>query len=215
MIADNVRIGLASIRKSRFRSFLTMLGIIIGVVSVVTIVSLGEGVKRQIADQAEDLGSNLVSVRPGKLINRDNDGSISSVNLFANTGVASLSKSDAKAISNVDDVKAVTVLSSMSGVPRFENRKFDEGTIVVVDKSLTRVIDHQIEFGTFFDNEMMTKRNAIIGPGVAEKLFRETIPIGKSIMIRDKPFTIQGVFSPFEEVPISSGINYNDAVFYT
>lgn len=213
MLSENIRIGLSAVRKSRFRSFFTMLGIIIGVVSVVTIVSLGEGVKRQITGQVADLGNNLIIVRPGKLVNRDSSGKISSVNLFASTGIASVNAKDVESIRKISGVKAAAAMGTLSGVPIYNGKEFKDGVVVVSSDALPDSIDHKIEFGTFFEPDMPTKKNAVIGPGVAEKLFNETIPIGKTVTIRGQDFTVQGVFEPFSEIPITSSVNLNNAVF--
>lgn len=213
MITDHIKTGLKSVKKSRFRSFFTMLGIIIGVVSVVTIVSLGEGVKRQISGQVADLGTNLVSVRPGKLVERDSDGKITSVNLFARTGIASLTQKDEELIKKVPGISAVASLGTISGLPGYNGNTYDEGVIVVSSSSLSSVIDHDIEFGTYFNEEDSSKKNAVVGPIVAEKLFKEAVPIGKTVTVRGESFVIQGVFSSFSEVPITAGIDMNNAVF--
>lgn len=213
MLSENFRVGIASVRKSRFRSFFTMLGIIIGVASVVTVVGLGEGVKQQISGQLEDLGTNLITVRPGKLVSRDDKGQISSVNLFASTGTASLTDKDVTSIRKVDGVQAAAALGTLSGIPSYNDRDFNDGIVISTSKDLTAVIDHKVEFGTFFEDETINNRSVVIGPGVAEKLFRETIPIGKSLVIRGKNFTVQGIFEPFTEAPVVSGIDMNNAVF--
>lgn len=213
MFSENLKTGIASVRKARFRSFFTMLGIIIGVVSVVTIISLGEGVKRQVSGQVADLGSNLITVRPGKLVNRDESGKITSVNLFASTGIASLSEKDLESIRKVEGVKSAASLATLSGLPSYNGRDFQDGVIIVTNKELAEVLDHKVEFGTFFSDEMLKGKNAVIGPGVAEKLFNETIPIGKSVTVRGQQFVVQGVFEPFTELPITSGIDLNNVVF--
>ena len=61
----NVKMALASVRSTKWRSLLTMLGIIIGIVSVVMVVGIGEGVKREIAHQIDQFGKDLITVRPG------------------------------------------------------------------------------------------------------------------------------------------------------
>ena len=66
MILTNVKMALSSIRANRIRSFLTMLGVIIGVTSVVMTVSIGEGVKNQVLGQISKLGSNIITIQPGK-----------------------------------------------------------------------------------------------------------------------------------------------------
>ena len=72
MFKGNIKMAWAAIKSARWRSFLTMLGIIIGVVSVVTIVSLGEGVKRQVAGQINDTGSDIIACRDNPRIGRAN-----------------------------------------------------------------------------------------------------------------------------------------------
>jgi putative ABC transport system permease protein len=92
--SGSVKTAIASIRESRWRSFFTMLGIIIGVTSVVTIASLGEGLKQQISGQINQLGSDVVSVRSGKLVNRGQTGSINGVNLLAFLNTSTLTNDD-------------------------------------------------------------------------------------------------------------------------
>lgn len=213
MILEHLKVGVNSVRKSRFRSFFTMLGIIIGVVSVVTIISLGEGVKRQITGQSASLGTNLISVRPGKLVGRDESGKITSVNLFARTGIASLTSNDVESIKKTPNIESVIGMGTFSGLPSYNGVQYKDGIIVAAGPDLTKVIDQEIEFGTYFDNDDVSKKTAVIGAKVAEKLFQEAVPIGKSVKIKGQDFTIQGVFSSFSEAPITTGLDLNNAVF--
>ena len=63
----HIKTGLDSMRRAKWRNFWTMLGVIIGVSSVITIVSIGEGVKQQISGQIRHVGSDLITVRPAQL----------------------------------------------------------------------------------------------------------------------------------------------------
>lgn len=65
MSAGNFKMAWATIKNAKWRSFLTMLGVIIGVASVVVIVSIGEGAKRQLSDQIKKYGPDLITVKPG------------------------------------------------------------------------------------------------------------------------------------------------------
>jgi ABC-type antimicrobial peptide transport system permease subunit len=94
MWRNNLKLAWASLKSAKWRSFLTMLGIIIGVVSVVTTVSIGEGVKRQITDQINQLGSDLITVRPGKVVNRDERGHVTGYNLIGLMGSGNLNEAD-------------------------------------------------------------------------------------------------------------------------
>jgi putative ABC transport system permease protein len=196
------------------RSFFTTLGIIIGVVGVVTIVSLGEGVKHQLSGQVADLGTNLISVRPGKFIDRDpSSGKIKSVNLFAGTGSGSLSSSDIDSIKKIDGVQSAVALGNVSGLPAYNGETSSQGVVISAGPDLMKVIDHKIDFGTYFDQDESRSKNAVIGPMLAEKLFKESVPIGKTVTIRGQSFLVQGVFSQFSQPPISTGADLNYAVF--
>ena len=96
MLRENIKAAMASIRSARFRSFLTMLGVIIGVTSVITTASLGEGVKRQVTGYTRGVGSDLITVRPGNVVRRDDKGNITSVNLLSFLASKSLSDRDVK-----------------------------------------------------------------------------------------------------------------------
>ena len=64
---EDIFLAIRTIRKSKVRSFLTVLGIIIGIVSVVTIVSVAKGIEKQISGQINSTGKDLIVVRPGQL----------------------------------------------------------------------------------------------------------------------------------------------------
>lgn len=213
MLSENVRMGIASVRGARIRSFFTMLGIIIGVVSVITIVSLGEGVKRQISGQINELGQGLVTVRPGKLVNRDSKGNISGVNLFANIGTSSLTEKDVASAKTNVNVKSAASLSMISGVPSYQNTDYKEGLVIAASPEMPKVIDHEVEFGSFFQEMSKDKKVAVVGAGVAENLYQEVVPIGKSVYIRGHEFVIEGVFEKFAESPIATDVDFNNAVF--
>ena len=182
MTLEHVKVGIGSVRRSRMRSFFTTLGIIIGVVGVVTIVSLGEGVKRQLSGQAADLGSNLISVRPGKFIDRDpTSGKIKSVNLFAGTGSGSLTNADVDSVRKLPGVESAVSLGNVSGLPSYNGVSIGQGVVISAGPELSNVIDHKIDFGTYFDQEESTRKNAVIGPLLAEKLFKETVLVAESV----------------------------------
>ena len=103
-MGNNVKMALASLRSSKWRSLLTMLGIIIGVASVVTTVSLGQGVRQQIAGQIKHIGKDLITVRAGKTINRNKSGDIVSVNLQATIATNALSEGDYQQLKGVPGV---------------------------------------------------------------------------------------------------------------
>ena len=66
LIGETIAVALSAIRANKMRSFLTMLGVIIGIAAVITMVALGEGAQRQVESQLSSLGSNVLTVRPGQ-----------------------------------------------------------------------------------------------------------------------------------------------------
>src|SRR4029078_1711276 len=98
MTHGNFKLALHTIRSNKWRSFLTTLGIVIGVSSVVMIVSLGEGVKQQVVGQINCLGSTLITLKPGKIVTRDASGKITGVNYSTILGGNTFSDADFSAI---------------------------------------------------------------------------------------------------------------------
>ncbi len=203
----------ASIRAARFRSFLTMLGIIIGVVGVITIVSLGEGVKNQISGKSSDVNKDLITVRPGSLVKRDDGGQVSGINLLSFLTSSKISEKDLASVSQNSNVGTTVPLSVIPGVPVYANQSFKDGFVMATNEHFPAVVNQKVEFGDFFDGDDSNRRVAIIGAGVAENLFKENNPIGKSFLIRGQQFVVGGVFERFSVNPLSPTADYNDGIF--
>lgn len=178
------------IRRSKMRSFLTMLGIIIGVAAVIIIMSVGEGAKSLIFGQITSSGSNLVAVLPGK---SDDSGPPASV---LGIVVTTLTDQDAKAIENSGFSAIAAATSYLRGADTIsvEERKSDV-SFVGVNADYLEVEDTDVASGQFFspEEEGSAARLAIIGSQVAKDLFPDQDPIGKTIRIKQTPFVIEGV----------------------
>jgi putative ABC transport system permease protein len=214
MFNDNLQMAIASIRANRLRSILTLLGIIIGVVSVITSVSIGEGVKRQINTETNKLGLDVLSIRPGNIHERDGEGLVSNINsLSRSSQSASLSESDLEAIRKVNDINTVVPLSFVSGLPKSDTRDFKDGVVIGTTNSLPDMLQQEVEFGGFFDSNDEDSKVAVIGTRVAEKLFGEYAPLGETFSVRGQQFIVRGVFEKFDVGALSSGVDLNNALF--
>jgi putative ABC transport system permease protein len=211
MMSGDTKLALHSIRTSKWRSFLTMLGIIIGVASVIVTVSLGEGVKQQVSNQLGQFGSDLITIRPGKTLSRDQNG-ILGLSLFNNVN-ATLTDNDVKLVNKVEGVRESAPLSVISAVPRYENTEFNKGMVVGTTASLPELINHKVQYGSFFSVGEEGRNVAVLGPTAAQELFHENVPIGKSFQMRGEEFIVRGVFEEFESNPITPGGDYNNAIF--
>ncbi len=209
----NIKLALASIKSSKWRSLLTMLGIIIGVVSVVTTVSLGEGIKQRIVGQINRSGPDLITIRPGRTITRDQAGRITSVNFMSNFIFGSLSESDVEAVNKTPKIKDSAPFAYVTGVPHIDNRDYLNGPIIATTDGAARLLNQKLEYGDFFRSDESEKNVAIIGQRVAEQLFQELAPIGKSFMVRDQNFVVRGIFEEFNTSPLAINADYNYAIF--
>jgi putative ABC transport system permease protein len=209
MIGDYYHMAIASIRGAKFRSFLTMFGIIIGVSSVVLIVGLGEGVKQQVANQLENVSDSLIIIRPGKQ-EQPKSFSLDSLRSFVGS-TGSLSEKDWRDSEKVAGVKSAVPLGIVSGIVSYEQDEYAGGNIVATTEELPALLNQKIAFGEFFTEKEYARNVAIIGQDVAEKLFKENVPVGKSLSIRGKNFVVQGVFEQQKSGTFAT-LNINNSV---
>ncbi len=209
MIPEYVKMALSSIRSARFRSALTMFGIIVGVSSVVTIVSLGEGIKHQITNQVGEIGDSLIVVRPGKQT-KARAVSLDALRNFSGGG-GSLSEKDWRDAEKVTGVSSVVPVGVISGVAGYGDREYS-GSIIASTSRLPILLNQQIEFGSFFSAQDNDSKVAVIGRDVAEQLFQENVPIGKRLRIRGVDFVVQGIFEQQNSGTFAT-INVNDSIF--
>jgi ABC-type antimicrobial peptide transport system permease subunit len=208
MIVEYLKMALASIRGARFRSGLTMFGIIVGVSSVVTIVSLGEGARQQIAAQVGAIGDSLIVVRPGKQVEA-RAVSFDALRSFS-TNVGSLSEKDWRDTEKVEGVKTVVPVGIISGVANYNNNEYS-GTILATTSGLPLLLNQKIEYGSFFSEADAQRNVAVIGRDVAERLFEENVPIGKRLSIRGVEYIVQGVFEQQSSGTFAT-INVNNSI---
>jgi putative ABC transport system permease protein len=192
MIGQHNRMAINSLRNNKVRTILTLLGIIIGITSVTTIIGLGEGVKRQVNQQVTDLGSNLVSIVPG----RNNTGlDLNTNDFFGTTGTtARLSEADLAAIKKLSNVKTAEGIMQLDGsISRDGNQKSIK--VLAVDENYLDVTKQKISNGQFFGGDLENNTTVILADNIASSLFGSEDPIGSSVKIRNTNFTVVGVLA--------------------
>lgn len=214
MFNDNLKMALTSIRSSRLRSFLTSLGVIIGVFSVVTSISLADGLKNQVISETNKLGNDVLTIKPGRPVHASNNGIISEISVLgpSSTG-AILAEKDLATVRDTDGVKESVPLNLVSGVPLFNGKTYEESVVIGTTPLLPDILNQKVEFGNFFGDYDSDKRVAVIGAGIAENLFGENVPIGQTFTIRGQSFAVAGVFERYKTASISQGIDFNNAIF--
>ncbi len=214
MFGTNARMALQSIRANKLRSLLTMLGIIIGVSSVILTISLGEGVRRQVADTNQTNNDHLVTVRSGQIVKRDSEGAITDVNYLAALGANTITHQDYETIGKLPEVGKLVPLSTVSGrATNFDNQPYDSALIIATTSDLPNLINQKMAYGSFFDDASTGRRVAVIGKRVAEGLFKENVPLGKLLTIRGHDFVVGGIFEEFKTNPLSAVSDLNEAIF--
>jgi putative ABC transport system permease protein len=184
-----VKMSLVSLKANKVRSFLTVLGIIIGISSVIIIISVGAGAQSLILNQIEKTGSNLVGILPGAA---DDEGPPASV---FGIQVTTLKYEDAKEI--LRRVPEVTKIASfIQGVETisWQNQKKDS-FFMGTTANYPGVEDTEVAQGRFFDEleERSTGRVVVLGSKIAQELFGETDPLNQTVKIKRENFKVVGV----------------------
>lgn len=209
----NVRMAVQSIKSTKMRSFLTMVGIIIGVASVITAVSQGEGVRRQVAGNLTISASDVISIRPGKLVNRASNGAITSINYGAALGTNALTDQDIISLKKIPSIKTVVPLSTISAQASDRDGRTFDGTVIGTGENFLDLSGLKLAYGGFFDGSENNRNVAVIGKSVAEELFQENVPVGQSILLRNQEFMVVGVFDTLSANSFSNASDLNRAIF--
>jgi len=191
--------------RNKTRTFLTSLGIIIGIASVIIIISVGAGAQSLILNQIKGIGSDLLGILPG--------GSDESGRPAATMGVSitTLTYDDVKAIAQLPEVSYATGYSRGVGTVTWQNRTTDTN-FVGVTSSYTKVESADVIGGRFFlpEEDESVIKNVILGWQVKEDLFGDLDPINESIKINKETFRVIGVM---EKRGTAGFQNQDDQVF--
>jgi macrolide transport system ATP-binding/permease protein len=183
-VLESIRIAAASLRVNLFRTLLTLLGIIIGVASVVLMIAIGEGGKADVLGRIESIGTNLLSVRPG------------GPNLRRGSGdIATLTLADAQAIALIPGVEAVAPERNTRATLRFGNNDYS-GRIKGATPAYFTVRDWELSQGIFFTEKDVEQFASVmvIGATIRDNLFTDNEdPIGRYVLVNSTPYQVIGI----------------------
>lgn len=182
--------ALFNFSRNKGRTFLTSLGILIGVMSVVLLTAAGLGLKKYIQQQFESFGSNTLRVVPGTVIRngqfRSGGSSVGSIRF------------DEKDFTNLKRVRTIEsiapIFSTSSEIIYGKNKEF--GDLYATNEDIFPVLNLKIEHGELFTKADVLKRSkdVVIGPKLAEKLFgKADVAVGNSIKIQGNSYKVLGV----------------------
>lgn len=200
-VTESVGSAWRSLRANMFRTSLTLLGIIIGVASVITMLAIGDGSREKILEQMSALGTNLLMIRPG------------APGIRGSGDIITLVPSDAAAIRDLPNIETVVPERMGRFTVRFGAIDY-QTSVQATGSGLPVARDWYPESGTFFTERDVTGYApvAVLGQTVKHSLFpRGENPIGKYLLVRNIPFEIIGVLS--EKGASPGGADMDDAVF--
>ncbi|PZP54607.1 MAG: macrolide ABC transporter permease/ATP-binding protein MacB [Micavibrio aeruginosavorus] len=198
---EAVTTALRSLRVNKFRTALTLLGVIIGVAAVVTMLAIGNGSKKKVLDQISAMGTNILSVRPG------------APGIRSSGDIATMTLDDAKAIEDLPNIETVVGERSSRSTLRLGN--IDYATSVQgVSPGFPIARDWPVEEGNFFTVRDVESYAPVmvLGKTVANNFFPNgEDPIGKYILVGNIPFQVIGVLKTKGAAPW--GGDQDDSVY--
>jgi putative ABC transport system permease protein len=211
-VAELIRLALSRLGAARLRAVLTMLGVIIGVASVVALVAVGQGATNGITKQLQNLGTNLLTVNPGASFTGGTRGAAGSA--------TTLTLEDATAIGQIDGVAAVApqVQTQALVVAGTLN---STTTVTGTSAAYATIRNYEVWQGTFLTDASLDvgMRAAVLGATTADDLGLDATSIGSTITVDGLPFRLVGILQakgsvgPFSEddqvfIPLSTARHY-------
>lgn len=205
---QSIKNSLLTLLANKARSFLTMLGIIIGVGAVIIIMAVGAGAQSLILAQVKTLGTDLIGVLPG------NSGEKGPPTAALGVVITTLTYEDAEAINNKKNVpNVIDVVAYSKGVATVSWRSNSYDTnLSGVTVGYIPVEGGEVEKGRFFtkEEERNLSRVAILGSTVKKELFGESDAVGQRIKFKNHTFEVIGVMKERGTVALQ---NYDDQIF--
>jgi len=203
---DHLLTALAALRANKVRSVLTMLGVIIGVLAVTLLVSVGDGARVYLDRTLTSIGTNLLTVQPGRRETRGGFGPP------AGNVAKPLTMDDVRALQRQSGLlRGVTGTITGAGSVRYLARERD--TLVFgVGPAFTDLRNMNVDVGSFVRDEDVTSRRRVVvlGRTIVKELFGDENPLGKPIRVADGRFRVVGVM---ETHGSSFGFDMDDMVF--
>lgn len=209
----HLKAGIDSVRGAKMRSFWTMLGVIIGVTSVITIVAIGEGVKQQVAGQIHQAGQNLITVRPAPL---GGDSVTVNQGLSLVTGLSTngpLSNKDIATVATQPGIGASAPLTLSPGSVKSDLGPYRDGYVLGTGSALPTLLNQSLTYGTFWTDDDAEANVAVLGQHAVDEMFDVNVPLGRSFTYKGEQFIVRGIFNQFAPMPLSQQLDFNNVIF--
>jgi putative ABC transport system permease protein len=186
IVAENIFNAFRSLASSWLRTSLTTLGMIIGVGSVALLISIGLGVQKDVTEQVQALGANLIFVLPGKLDKN------SAPNTLALLGVSTLTEEDVRQLRDLKSVGRVAPFIFVGGTVD-QGAKPHSAFVIATTSDWFQMRPRPLSEGRVFTASEQQKQVSVLSQKQREEIFGEAPAIGESIMVQGVPFEVIGV----------------------
>lgn len=211
LFKTHFKLARTSIKENRTRSFLTCLGIAIGVASIILILSLMGSISNLVKNEVNEIGSDLIVVRPNSTKSSINNiiEELTSSNTFQQS---SLSLSDIDTISSLDNVAAVAPISTSVNTLESEKNTFTSVPILGTTPDFVKIEPLALRYGTFFtDNNR--ENGVVLGHTLSLALFNTiNSTVGKTVSILGEKFMVVGVLDEIEKSINFDNVDFDNAL---
>ena len=207
LLRTHLSIALDSLHRNRVRTFLSALGIAIGVASIVLIMSLTGGIGSLISASSDKNNANLILIRPstGKELAENLIDELTANNQYAKS---SLTLDDTTSIAKLGNIEAVAPIASNISAVTIGDKSYQSINVVATNADLIKTAKLALKNGQFFEESGTHNNAAVIGHDLATKLFGTTDILARTFQYGDQKFIIVGVLEKTD-----SPINYNGVDF--
>lgn len=209
LLRMHIENAIESLRANRMRTFLTILGVVIGISSIVVIFALSGGANSIIQDQIKSEGGTIAIVRP-KDINSNNKNIINSVATSQNFLQSSLREDDFRNISKIKNIIAAAPLASFNSKIKGDDKEITTN-ILASTPNLDQITGIKVAKGEFITNSS-NARTAVIGYQTAVNLFGSPHALGKYISIKGENFLIIGILEKQSSIVNFSNIDFDNTI---
>ncbi len=192
-LIESIKTAFVSLKSNKTRSALTMLGIVIGIASVITMVSIGDGTKQLIIGQFSSLGSNNIFVEPGAF-SKKMEGNQGMQSMLEQMTIKTLKYEDYKAIEKDPLISKAAPLAFGAEKVFYKGKDFKVTYLGTTPAGLSILTKAEFLYGNNFTEEDVKSlgRDVVLGYKVKETLFGDEDPVGKIVRIKDNNFRVVG-----------------------
>lgn len=211
LLRTHYRLARDSIKKNRTRSFLTCLGIAVGVASIILIMSLMGSINNVISSQVKSMGADLIVIRPAQHVDAV-ESVIDGLTASNRYMTSNLTLTDAEVIAGLDGVAGVAPIAAGVATLKTDERVISTANVIGTSMELAKVQDLKIYSGTFLSDKI--ENSAVIGKGLSLELFgTSTEAVGKTFLMGEERFIVVGLLEEMEDPINFNNVDFDKSVF--